>query len=236
MVILDTRRMWSEIFFMNQVFVISGGWWLPGQRMEPGDSVALEMTNVRTAADRMLAREIRLHALIRRNRSMDFADGGFQPYNTIIQPKILSTSFISKWFKLMAFRFFYFATNEWHPINLVWMMMQCQLSKSRQRRDKMWLWWKPGLRSSGLEQIKKYELRPERKCPIAQIISRSFRNYIEICWKASSHAFWSGARGRGPGWGQPDKNSWQRTKFEMLWTLETQVWGGEGFVSWKLRR
>ena len=67
---------------MNQVFVISGGWWLPGQRMEPGDSVALEMTNVRTAADRMLAREIRLHALIRRNRSMDFADGGFQPSNT----------------------------------------------------------------------------------------------------------------------------------------------------------
>ena len=61
---------------MNQVFVISGGWWLPGQRMEPGDSVALEMTNVRTAADRMLAREIRLHALIRRNRRMDFADGG----------------------------------------------------------------------------------------------------------------------------------------------------------------
>ena len=52
-----------------------------------------------------------------------------------------------------------------------------------------------------MEQIKKYELRPERKCPIAQIISRSFRNYIEICWKASSHAFWSGARGRGPGWG-----------------------------------
>ena len=67
---------------MNQVFVISVGWWLPGQRMEPGDSVALEMTNVRTAADRMLAREIRLHALIRRNRRMDFADGGFQPSNT----------------------------------------------------------------------------------------------------------------------------------------------------------
>ena len=53
----------------------------------------------------------------------------------------------------------------------------------------------------GFGANQKYELRPERKCPIAQIISRSFRNYIEICWKASSHAFWSGARGRGPGWG-----------------------------------
>ena len=135
--------------------------------------------------------------------------------------------------------------------------MQCQLSKSRQRRDKMWLWWKPGLRSSGLEQIKKYELRPERKCPIAQIISRSFRNYIEICWKASSHAFWSGARGRGPGWGGSAGDSqtkirdkepnlrcsglWRlrcgvaRVLWAENWDGTVDIGGGNANLSWILR-
>ena len=147
MVILDTRRMWSEIFFMNQVFVISVGWWLPGQRMEPGDSVALEMTNVRTAADRMLAREIRLHALIRRNRRMDFADGGFQPSNTA-QDVLMFYYF--KRYKRNGFQILLFCY--WWMTPQSSSKMQCQLSKSRQRRDKMWLWWKPGLLGFGANQ------------------------------------------------------------------------------------
>ena len=101
----------------------------------------------------------------------------------------------------MAFRLFYVATDEWHPNHLV----RCNVNWVNPGRDVTRCDCDGSQDSSGLEQIKKYELRPERKCPIAQIISRSFRNYIEICWKASSHAFWI-----------RDKNFLQRTKFEML--------------------
>ena len=51
---------------------------------------------------------------------------------------------------------------------------------------------------------------PKRKCPIALIISRSLWVLSEICWKASSHAFWSRLE---------TKIQWQRTEFEMLFSL-----------------
>lgn len=50
---------------------------------------------------------------------------------------------------------------------------------------------------------------PKRKCPIALIISRSLWVLSEICWKASSHAFWSRL---------DTKIQWQRTEFEMLFS------------------
>ena len=50
----------------------------------------------------------------------------------------------------------------------------------------------------------------KRKCPIALIISRSLWVHTEICWKASSHAFWSRLE---------TKIQWQRTEFEMLFSL-----------------
>ena len=97
---------------------------------------------------------------------------------------------------------------DWEKLTMAvaWSVMGC-LSLIRNR---FWVWEETtGIWVSHGGSKRKKMSALKRKCPIALIISRSLWVLIEICWKASSHAFWSRLETR---------IQWQRTEFEMLFS------------------